>query len=391
LYKTLRIFLWAACGVLLIFNIYRASQKNWNYADPLDYRGLFIGGKLFMQDQPLYNDSIGGELWTKLKAEEDFESTTDFGNLYASVSLYPPQAFIPFLPLSFLKWKTARLIWWLICFLSLFVIAWISYQYTNDKLSFALILALSSTYFALSLGQPMLPVMAILLSTVFLRNTRPILAGILLGIAMIKFSIAIPFGLWYLAQKKYKMLIVGAFTSLVMFSPLLIQNVGVISDWLNKTNWYYAFMYTPHINNIYTFSDSEITMMLDYFYPRDIALWKGINAIGQIVGYVTLILLFIKKRMSKNYLILGLILVSFVFTYHLSYDALLFMVPLSLFGPIAQRKTSKIIVAFLLVLSLPISALAGDVEILRFNYSILCALGFILFIFALIKSKLVEQ
>ncbi len=375
--------------MLFVFNLYRASQKNWNYADPLDYRGLYIGGKLFMENEVLYTDSIGGDLWRSIKEKEGFESTTDFGNLYASVSLYPPQAFIPFLPLSFLPWKMARVVWWFICTLSLFWIGWLAYKYKRDNTIWAIILALSPTYFAWSLGQPMLPVMALLFTTVFIYKQHPKMAGLLLGIAMMKFSIAIPFALWFLAQKQYRLLAIGAVTSLLMFVPLVVQNFDVISQWLHKTSWYYEFMYTPDEQNIYTFSDSELSMLLHHYFPQDVSNWKIINMVGQLIGFTMMVVGYRKRWFRLNHLLLGLLLVSFVFTYHLTYDALLFVIPLCLFNYNKIKSEGAVLLLFLLVLSLPLSILGGVIPLIKFNYAILCAIGLVVFIFARIKARII--
>ncbi len=370
--------------MLFIFNTYRAVQKNWNYADPIDYRGVYIGAKLFSENLPLYNDSFGAKLWQELKTEEQFTSSTDFGNEYVSISLYPPQTFTTFYSLSLFPWKIARILWWGVCIFSLFILTYLCFKWSGNYWIIALILAFSGSFFALSLGQPVLPVLACIALAVHFKD-KPILAGILLGIAFLKFAVVIPFALWFFVQKKYKLLFVSGLTAIILLLPLVIQNPNVITDWATKTSWYYDFIYTPHPNNTYTFSNSELTILLDYYLGLDVRVWKGINIVGQLVGYLFCVILFLKKRLSLDYLLLGLLLVSFVFSYHLSYDPLVFLIPIA-FLPF--RNTGLIAFGAFVILSLPLNRIAGEVTLLKFNYPILCLIALLVFIFAAFKNKL---
>ena len=121
--------LWIGGIFLLLLNVYRISNKNWNYADPIDFRGIYVGSKLLISSPNLYNDSLGAEIWSNLKSSESFESLSNFGDKYVSISLYPPIAFTTFYPISLVPWKTARLIWWLECIAGLIVLMFFITKY----------------------------------------------------------------------------------------------------------------------------------------------------------------------------------------------------------------------------------------------------------------------
>lgn len=375
--------------LLIVFNLYRAGQKNWNYGDPLDYRALYIGGQLMMNDNDLYNDGVGSVLWDSIEQREHFQATTDFGDPYASVSLYPPHAYIPFLPLSFMPWTYARIAWWLIGALSLALIALLLYRYKRDRILIALLLGLSATYFALSLGQPILPVVALLFLSLYLEKRSPYMAGILLGLATIKVTAALPFLIWFLVRRQYKVVLFAGISGTLLLTPMLMYDPDIVAVWLYQMDQYYAFLYQVGDFNIYTFSDSEFSMMLDYYLHLPIEFWKRFNMVGQLLGYVLMTMLYIKKRFTPGLLMLGLLMVSFVFTYHLVYDLLLFVIPLAY---LPKRKAWNVLLGSLLFLSLPVNAVIDRIdfkglEIFKFNFTLLCTIGLLLIIFVALKPR----
>ncbi len=380
--------LWIGGIFLLLLNVYRISNKNWNYADPIDFRGIYVGSKLLISSPNLYNDSLGAEIWSNLKSSESFESLSNFGDKYVSISLYPPIAFTTFYPISLVPWKTARLIWWLECIAGLIVLMFFIYLKTNSWELIIFGLGTSATFFALSLGQPLLIAIAFITLSILFYQKNPLLAGALLGIAMIKFSVVMPFGIWFLAKKQFKVVAACSITTILLFVPVLIINLDFIPQWLNKTSWYYEFIYQPNDQNIYTFSNSELSSFLHYYFPQEIKIWKGLNIIGQLFGYGLMAVMFFKRKLTDNFLMIGLLLVSFVFSYHLSYDPLLFLLPLALEH---NSKQSLFVLAFLFLLSLPFNAVAADITLIKFNYPILCFAALILFIFAALKNKLVSN
>lgn len=370
--------LWFLCIVFILLNVYRAVSKSWSFADPTDFRGVYVGANLIADDVDIYDNRLGANLWNQRKQTEEFSSNTDFGDRNVSIAIYPPQTFICFYYFKYLSWSFSRIVWWVVCILSLTIIIWLVYQWSRNIWLSVAVLAFSGTFFALSLGQPLLPVLALLGLAIYLYKDNKTLAGICIGLAMIKFSAVIPFVFWFLAKKEIKVLVVAGLTTVLTFIPVFIINPEIIAFWIDQTSWYYNFIYTPGPENDYTFNNSELTILLDYYFPASISLWKTFNSIGQLVGYLFIGFLLFKNRIKELPALVGLLLVSFLFSYHLSYDPLLFFIPLAM---LKQGKFWSIIIAYLALLSLPINAVFGDITLLKFNYPILTALALIAFTF----------
>lgn len=385
--KQFRIWLIIAALILLCLNVFRAQQKHWDHSDPIDFRGLYLGAKMWKLKTPIYNDSIAADFWLSEKAYGEFESSTDFGDEWVSIMVYPPQAFVIAYPISFFHWKTARFLWWMVIGLALLFFCYLTYRKTKEILYPLLVIGSSASFFAISLGQPVLIVVTALLLAVLLREKHPIWAGIFLGIAMIKFNLAIPFALWFLLKSRFKLLIAGAVTSIAMFSMVWISYPDIIHEYSQKVSDYYELIYSIHPRNIYTFSDSELSMMLNYYTDTSVATWKTFNLIGQIIAYGSCMFLFFKKKLNERTLLLGLILSSFAFSYHLSYDVLLFFIPLII---IENTKLRLSIIGLVMILALPLNAIAGSFTILKFNYPILIFLALLVFIFVASKQQ-IEQ
>ena len=379
--------LFLALSMLIAFNVFRWNQKEWNYADPIDFRGLYLGAELLSNKENLYNDSLARAYWLAHKESEQFESRSDFGDIWVSVMLYPPQALVFSRVFQGMSWKQARIVWWTICACALLATMLILYLLTKNVLSLYLVLAFKGSFFAIALGQPMLLVFTFLLLAVLLQRKSALLAGLFLGLAMIKFNLAIPFGLWFLMQGNYKLILSAMLTTICLILPAYLVYPDLIPNYLQKVGDYYNMIYSPHPLNVYTFSNSEITIVLDYYFNKDTSIWKLINYAGQLIGYALLCFAFIKKKMSTAYLLLGLLLISFVFSYHLSYDALLFLLPILL---LPSKKHQQVGIFVFLAFSLPWNAVFASYPLVKFNYPIFLCLGLILFIFAKNKKPSAE-
>lgn len=379
---------WGITIILLLFNGYRTFKKDWNFADPIDFRGVYLGTKLLSQKQPLYNDSLAASLWLEAKGKEGFESNSDFGDKWVSIMTYPPQTYVALFPFQWLNWKTARIVWWVECISAFLLITWLCFAYTQDKKLLVFIPALSASFFALSLGQPSLVVLALVLLGFFFLNSNALLAGIAFGLASIKFTVLIPLVFWLFITKRFNAMGTMAAVSIIFFLPAQIIYPDVIFEWLEKAGSYYEMIYQVHPENNYTFSNSEFTTLLGYYTELSFSSIRSINTIGQLIGFALMAFFYFRKRLSAEFLLLGLTLVSFVFSYHLSYDVLFFLVPLIVIY--RNNKARWIVIVALVLLSLPINSAAGSLTLLKFNYAILCAVGLVVFIFATLKGNLVK-
>lgn len=375
--KYYKIGFYTLIGVLIAFSGYRFYKKDFTYADPIDFRGLYLGSKLIQAELPLYSDSTARAVWLEIKANEQFQSKSDFGDIWVSIMVYPPHAFtLPYV-LGYLKWSQARVLWWMICALCFIAILLILYRLGGMN-TVLLALAFKGSAFALMLGQPLLLVMLALLLSFTLYQKNPLLAGICLGIAMIKFNLAIPVALFFLLKKQFKLLLSSSITVIAMLLPIYLVYPEIIAEYLDKVGNYYAMIYQPHTENVYTFSDSELSMALDYYIDMSVSFWKRMNALGQTLGYVLFAFLLIKKRISDYIGLMGLLLVSFLFSYHLSYDALILLLPVAM---VSDHRIKNAAILLYLLLSLPWNAIFGIGTIISFHYPLIIFLGLILLIF----------
>ncbi len=386
--KWQQITLFFGLGILIAFNVFRWSQKDWDYADPIDLRGLYLGAELWESGHDLYSDKAGAELWNEHKEVEGFESKTDFGDQWVSIMVYPPHAFVISRPLIAFSWKTARIIWWIICIILLFVSSYLLYEISGNVLSIYLILAFKGTFFALALGQPVLLVFCCLLLAMHFKDRRAYLAGIFLGIAMIKFNLVVPFGIWFLLQRRWSLLLTGALTTAAMLLIVVWDQPELIAQYSAKLSAYYEMIYQRDPENIYTYSDSELSMFLSNFIGRDIGFWKNFNAIGQLISYSLIAWFSLKNKWHRSWTLLGLILSSFLFTYHLSYDGLILLIPILM---IPLKKSRWIAIFLFMVFSLPWNSVFHSSELIKLNYPLFITLGLLLFTFAKGKSTIEES
>ncbi|MBR9860169.1 DUF2029 domain-containing protein [bacterium] len=366
--------------ILIAFNLYRAYEKNWHGGDPIDFRGLYVQTLLFFEDQPSYNDSVAHEKWDELKQQEGFSSNTDLGDEFYSIVNYPPQSPVMLFWLKYFSWLSIRWIWWAICLLSFIYILYRINCISQSALIICLALGSKAAFSALSLGQPLLPVFALILISFSYLERKPLLAGILLGLSLLKFTVVLPFALFLLIRKRFKVLLTMAISGVLLLIPALIQNPDVISEFLQRADQFFAFLYQPHPLNIYTYSNSDISILLDYYFSAPAGLWTKLGLTFQIASAGILALLYHRKQITEIALLSLLILSSFFFSYHLTYDALLFLLPMAYFY--RDNKAMWVSSIWFIILSLPINAVVGTGNLLSFNYPILVLAAIIFIIFA---------
>lgn len=156
-------------------------------------------------------------------------------------------------PLALLPLAPAETIWLVVNLILAAAIPWIVFYVFRLRMSFTARMCLSldflcwqSTRSAIENGQVTLLVCVLLLVTVWLaRLNRDLLAGIALGIAMSKYSLALPGVLLFLAYRRYLILIVSA--AIQLLGLLCITAVSGTSPVSIVTN-YFVIM-TMHLDN----------------------------------------------------------------------------------------------------------------------------------------------
>ena len=188
-------------GVLICFvvlNIYK-TKNLYNHPDyPYDARNVFIAGNLWLQGKNPYNDSLLKTEWQNSAIQNNLNTTKPPGFKDCGM-IYPFWAIPILVPYYLFSWPVAKQIIWLLSWLFIFFIAWFATKLFNIKalnfwLWLLMILAFKSSLVAVALGQPLLMSMAaIMASWYFYTKNKDSISGLLLGIAMLKVTLCIPF------------------------------------------------------------------------------------------------------------------------------------------------------------------------------------------------------
>jgi hypothetical protein len=358
-------------GGLILLNTIRIFKGALTDDAPADYRTLYTGSNLICQHKTVYDTAAHIALWAQVVQDEGLNSTSAPGQIHISALTYPPHAYAFFLFNHVLTWKQSRIIWWMVC-LAFFVIG---LYFIKSTWIIALGLGFKGSYFALLLGQPMLLVFALLAGAISLvQDRRHVLIGILLPIMLIKFTLVIPLVVWLAVQKDWKALSIGAALTASIYAVLIILFPSTLGDYLNTATRYYQFIYSSSPLNLYPQLNSESTSFIHTFIPMPMWLIKTINLLGQLIGFSCSILLFYKKRLDDCWLLYLLYLISFLFSYHLIYDALILLVPMALIYQSGHGRPWVYILPFVL-LSLPWNMLMGALPVVQFHFPLILALA----------------
>lgn len=119
--------------------------------------------------------------------------------------------------MAYLSWPTARALWACINLASALAAPWLAMKLLRDRIDRggAWLVALafygwSAVRNALFLGQTALPVFVLMVSAVALSTAqRPVLAGIVLGVALSKYSLALPILLLFGVRRRWREIVIA--------------------------------------------------------------------------------------------------------------------------------------------------------------------------------------
>ena len=132
---------------------------------------------------------------------------------------------------SLYSWSFAKWLWVAINLILILILAWLvlrSFPYdlyfkNLDRLIiFAIVFAFSATRGSVMIGQTSLIIFSLLLGSLILRERHWLISGVLLGIALSKYSLALPFVLFMLLELRPK-------NFLLLLVALIVQFFGVIT------------------------------------------------------------------------------------------------------------------------------------------------------------------
>ncbi|MFM9943655.1 MAG: hypothetical protein ACKVQB_00335, partial [Bacteroidia bacterium] len=183
---------------IVILNFFKTFNLYSNPDFPYDGRNVHIGGKLWLKGENPYNDKLLNAEWDKIIIENSIESSKPPG-FPDSGFIYPFWSVPMLAPYYFVTWPLVKYFIWLLSFIFLLIIVWFSYSSFKENglslfLYFLIIFAFKSTCVALALGQPFLFCLAALLvSWYYYQKNKDTIAGLVLGIAMVKITLCLPF------------------------------------------------------------------------------------------------------------------------------------------------------------------------------------------------------
>jgi len=194
-----------------------------------DFRTPYLAAQLWLLGQDPYDDPALKALWHQQCTQHGLTSGVVPGTPLTDM-LYPPWAVPLFALLSPFTFPVAQSIYLVISLLSLTGVALATEHFPDDVLAdrwptgwlwFSLtitLLAAKATVPALRVGQPLWLALGAAFGAIALSAKRPWLAGLLLGVAALKFTVALPFGALLVLTGRWRTLASAGLTVLTLTS-----------------------------------------------------------------------------------------------------------------------------------------------------------------------------
>lgn len=201
-------------------------QLDWNHIIPRDGTGLVIGRDFisFWVAGHLAWDSDPARFYD-LATYQAHIATVAGPNYPGQVWSYPPSIMLLAWPLNFLPYLPALMLWTLIGPL---VFLTVVSRWTRSPMLLLAAMLCPAAVFGLVSGQIAYPVAALVLTILGLRQSRPLLAGVLLGLLTIKPHLGLFFPLLLLAERNWRMIFAAAASGLaIALLTALIWGSGV--------------------------------------------------------------------------------------------------------------------------------------------------------------------
>jgi hypothetical protein len=373
--------------LIALFNISRVLREPRPDADrPMDFRTCYVGQAVLRQGLNPYDDAVLKRGWQGIVQQESLISRTQPG-LPNLPFLYPPWAAALFgLTVGRLAYAWAWPLWYAAALLCLVAAARLWPRVIEAENGPVIpwwhfliaALALKGTVPALLTGQPTFAALALGVGALAAGTQRPVLAGVLLGLAAFKVTLLLPFAAWFAWQRQWKPLalavgVVGALSAVAFawadapadilptYQQLVAQvraqsfdpadpdypltqgmtlrlEAGNVLEWLSPNSWPW-----------------HLPLNLTLWATCLIWLWKAHQKGIRVAGW---------------HLFLIVSLLTLLTTYHLYYDAILLLPLLALSAKLPRQKQWLLLV-LLLPLLLPLNGIAqalGNPKELHFVY-----------------------
>ncbi|HCS21655.1 MAG TPA: hypothetical protein DIW47_14040 [Bacteroidetes bacterium] len=315
--------------LMLGLNVQRFLTYSAKPNEPLDLRQLYAGAQVLDSGANPYNDSLLKEHWKHHFSEKELKGSPLPGGP-ENYLVYPPPVLVSFIPLSHWAWYDARALFWTLCAAAVVLIGlFASGSFHLNKLlpGLLILLAFKGTYTALILGQPLLfSLLFILIHFYAESKNRPALSGLFLALAFLKPSLALPIVFFLIAERKYKSLLYSlGFSSLALILLLLSSGPTSFGDqfsgWFHNMNAQLAVAYSPE----HDFLRHNLTSLSSWIYSLSGYDFSPADTFLVLFTSLITVYLRLKKRIQALTSLVLLITLSFLFSYHLYYDLLLFI------------------------------------------------------------------
>ncbi len=319
--------------LMLGLNVRRFLSYSANLNEPLDLRQLYAGAQVLDSGANPYSDSLLKEQWKHNFSEKELEGSPLPGGP-ENYLVYPPPVVASLIPLSQWGWYSARALFWTLCATAALLIGlFASGSFHLNKLfpTLLIVFAFKGTYTALILGQPLLfSLLFILLHFHAENKNRPLLSGLFLALAFLKPSLALPIVFFLIAERKFRSLFYSLGFSLLILGIMffefgLTSLMEQFSGWFHNMNAQMAVAYSPE----HDFLRSNLTSLSSWIYSVIGYDLSSADTFFVLLTSLITVYLRLKKRIQPLTTLTVLITLSFLFSYHLYYDLLLFLCLLS--------------------------------------------------------------
>lgn len=301
----------------------------FNYHSPIDFRNVYLGAKIWLNQANPYDDATLKAEWQKVCDEEQIINEHPPG-LPQNFLVYPPSALLVYLPFSMLSWKWAAWINLIMCVAALGIIIYlVNRLFNNAQLSIAfttlVVLAYKGTFHALLVGQPTFIFLAMAFSALWLSmRGKHIPAAILLGMALSKPTLALPVMIVLLIKREYNLLI---------FATIIQITLVIAAILLHNNRWELLQFFNQNIqmlmHQVYALGDvyymrtlTDVGVWLNYLNAEYFVWWQWVmrGMLAMAVAY-----LYVKKIPINPVTYSVITLIVLLTSYHLFYDVLLLL------------------------------------------------------------------
>lgn len=316
---------------MCLINLARILKFDRSTEDPIDIRQLYIAGQLYHDGMNPYNDSLLKQRWQENMVKQELTFNRYPGGP-ENYMLYPPHTASWFSAIEGLPWlRLGNWVWIfaILCVTTVSALLFFNYPREHKYRLLLILFGFKGTAIAILLGQPVLAALVFIAFAYLLENKRPLLSGLLYAFAALKPSIALPFFLHLVAEKKWKNLIAFIITGLFLQIPVLLHFKE------DTPKIYLSWLGNMHIQTLIPYSTDHQFLAGNLTSPF-ITLFQltGFDfspALPYLLLGSFLITLYLRlsERISENYALMILLLSSFMFSYHLFYDLILlsFFIP----------------------------------------------------------------